>query len=91
MDHINSLQLSDFVSIPVKVTIQGSDKEEQPSWMNKTIQSSKLCPDGTHIRLYFDQRSFIAFPKTCKVTRKGDIWSAYDDETCLTYLIKRAC
>lgn len=89
MKHINSLKLKDFVSIPIKLTIQGNEEVNQPAWMEKTIQNAKLCPDGTHIRLYFDSFHFIAVPKHSEITKTSHMWSAFDKETSLRYLIKK--
>lgn len=89
MELIESLELNDFISIPVLLTIQGKEEEDKPAWMEKVVQSVELCPDGTHVRLYFDSLHFIAFPKDSVVSRKENTWSAFDQETFLTYLMEK--
>jgi len=86
---IHLLELENFVSIPIKLTIHGSEEEDRPVWMEKKIQSVRLCPDGTHVRLYFDHHHFIAVPKESEIIRQKHEWSAYDEKSSLRYLIKK--
>lgn len=88
MESIDPKSLSPYLSIPVYVSIQDENGEEAP-WMEKIIQQAKLCLDGTHIRLYFDRRDFLAIPRLSRVTEEGSQWTAYDERTQLAYVIRR--
>jgi hypothetical protein len=79
-----------FEGAPVEISIldqAGGDKA--PSVM-KTIKNVKLCPDGTHIRFYFDDVYFLAVPLTSDVSESESHWSAADGENGLMYIIKKA-
>lgn len=86
MVHISIEELEPFMSVPVRVAIQG---EEHAPWMDKTIKKARLCPDGTHVRLYFDDFYFLAIPVTAAVTKTESNWTAYDEEVGLYYIIKK--
>jgi hypothetical protein len=49
----------------------------------------QYCPDGTHIRYYFDDIYFLAVPLTSEVSQSENQWSAFDQESGLTYTVKK--
>lgn len=89
MAHINIEELTQYMARPVEVAIQGEPGEEEAPWIGKTIQKAGLCPDGTHVRLYFDDVRFVAVPLTSAVTKTENKWTAYDEEARLYYIIKK--
>ena len=89
MELIKIFKLEDFISVPIQLTIQGSGDEDKPTWIEKKIQSVKNCPDSTHVRLYFDNLHFIAFPKESEVEITTMTWSAHDKKGNLRYLVKK--
>ncbi|HWO97197.1 MAG TPA: hypothetical protein VNM45_12875 [Bacillus sp. (in: firmicutes)] len=89
MARINIEELEPFMSLPVRVAIQGEQGEEEAPWMDKTIKKAELCPDGTHVRFYFDHFYFLAVPLTSTVTKTESRWTAYDQEAGLYYIIKK--
>lgn len=88
MVHISIEELEPFMSVPVRVAIQGEQGEEQAPWMDKTIKKARLCPHGTHVRLYFDDFYFFAIPVTTTVTKTESKWTAYDEQAGIYYIIK---
>lgn len=84
---INDLQ--SFVLEKVQIAILDQDGEDQASFVSKTIQKLELCPDNTHLRIYFDRRTFFAIPLTSTVSRNEDEWSAYDGQSGLQYVVRK--
>ena len=47
--------LQSFCFEKVQVAILDKDGEDQAPFVSKTIQKLELCPDNTHLRIYFDR------------------------------------
>ncbi|WML49909.1 hypothetical protein RCG23_08580 [Neobacillus sp. PS3-34] len=62
----------------------GSD---QAPAVKKFIKKVQLCPDSTHIRLYFDDFYFLAVPLASESTLTETEWTAHDQESGLTYKV----
>ncbi|PLR83612.1 hypothetical protein CVD25_17315 [Bacillus canaveralius] len=89
MQHINLEELRRFVSVPVAVGIQDDQGDEKAPFIRKTIQKIEICPDETHLRIYFDSFHFFAVPLTANVIQTEQEWSAFDRESGLYYLLKK--
>lgn len=81
--------LQSFVSEKVMVAILDQDGEERAPFVPKEIQKLEVCPDHTHLRIYFDSRHFFAVPLTACVTLTENEWTAYDQQSQLNYVIKK--
>ena len=80
MDPIKIEDLQTYVLEKVQVAILDKDGEEQAPFISKTLQKVQDCPDNTHLRIYFDHRTFFAIPLTATVSRNENEWSAYDEQ-----------
>jgi hypothetical protein len=89
VEHIKVEDLKSFVLEKVKVSVHDTTGEEQAPFVSKTIQKLELCPDNTHLRIYFDHLHFLAVPLTSKISMKTSEWSAYDLQTGLQYVIRK--
>ncbi|PLR76856.1 hypothetical protein CU633_13190 [Bacillus sp. V3-13] len=89
MKHINLEELTRFVSVPVSIGIQDDQGDEKAPFIRKTIQKLEVCPDETHLRMYFDNFYFLAVPLTADVIQTENEWSAFDQESGLYYLLKK--
>lgn len=83
-DYLNKL-----ISQHVEVTIFDDVGNDQAPFISKKITKLGLCPDGTHMRVYFEGQNFFAIPLTSEVTMAGDEWSAFDSGSNLKYVIRR--
>ena len=91
VDHIKIEDLQSYVLEKVQVAILDQDGEDQAPFISKTIQKIQLCPDNTHLRIYFDRRTFFAIPLTATVSRNENEWSAYDQQSGLRYVVRKEC
>ncbi|MFC7060981.1 hypothetical protein [Halobacillus seohaensis] len=89
MGTVNIEDLNPYLSTDIQVGIFGNDDEDHPPWLQKTLVKTCFCPDHTHLRIHFDEQTFIAIPLTSKVNRDQNEWSAYDQSSGLNYVIKR--
>jgi len=89
VEHIKVENLQSFVSEKVMVAILDKDGEEQAPFVPKEIQKLELCPDNTHLRIYFDSRNFFAVPLTSSVSCDETEWTAFDQQSQLQYVIKK--
>jgi hypothetical protein len=78
-----------FVGVPVELAIQDAEGGDQAPAVKKTIKKVLLCPDGTHIRFYFDDIYFLAVPLKSRAIQSEGQWSAFDSESGLTYNVKK--
>jgi hypothetical protein len=78
-----------FVGMPVEIVIHDAEAGDQAPVVKKTIKKVEHCPDGTHIRFYFDDFYFLAVPLASHVSQSQEQWSAFDLESGLTYTIKK--
>lgn len=81
--------LERFLGEKIEVAIHDAETDTQPPWIEKQIKKLELCPDETHLRIYFDTFYFFAIPLTSSVSQSDDDWSAYDLESGLYYLIRK--
>ncbi|NRD78043.1 hypothetical protein HPT25_11665 [Bacillus sp. BRMEA1] len=89
MESINLEDMKRFIGVPVKIMIQDQSGGDQAATVSKTIKKIQLCPDGTHIRFYFDEFYFLAVPLASNVCESEEQWSAVDGENGLTYILKK--
>ncbi|MDC3417863.1 hypothetical protein [Aquibacillus salsiterrae] len=89
MHEVNQRDLAELVNKRVQVCIQGEDGEDKAPWIDRKIHQLSLCPDKTHLRIYFDQHFFVAVPLTSSVKQDDHGWIAYDKTTRLYYAIKK--
>lgn len=90
MEPINLQHLSEFISsAAVEVAIQDEDGEDRAPFIRKQVAKIELCPDQTHVRIYFDQLKFFAVPIGSSILFEEKQWSAYDQLSKLTYIIRR--
>ncbi|WP_059106069.1 hypothetical protein [Shouchella shacheensis] len=82
-------QLERSISSVVQVCIRDEQGEEKAPWVNKKLKKLANCPDNTHLRIWFNDRTFFAVPLSLPVLQEEGKWSAYDRKTGLTYLVRR--
>lgn len=80
-----------FISHEVEVAILDEPGEEQAPFVKKIIKNTALCPEGTHLRIYFDDHYFFAVPLTASISMDGIQWTAYDQDANLYYVIRKEC
>lgn len=81
--------LHQLMSSPVEVSIQDVEGSDRAPFIRKEITKLELCPDKTHVRLFFDEQKFFAIPLISKVEIVGNDWTATDMFSKLTYVIRR--
>lgn len=85
--HIDELQ--PFMAGMVGVTIYDKTWSDQTPFVSKKIVKAELCPDGTHLRIYFDTVRFFAIPLNSDVSITESQWTAYDTQADLHYVIRK--
>lgn len=88
MEHINNESLKSIISKPVEIAILDEESEEQPSFLKKIVNKIEMCPDKTHVRIYFDHVTFFAIPVISTITKFKNEWRAYDGISGLYYVIR---
>lgn len=79
-----------FVAEAVEVSIQDYIGEEQMApFIKKQVTKYEICPDHTHLRLFFDDKNFFAVPLTAEVTVSDTEWIAYDSTSNLYYVMRK--
>lgn len=81
-------KIESFISYRAEVAILDQPGEDQAPFVKKTIMKTGLCPDKTHLRIYFDDKYFFAVPLKADVRMSENEWSAYDHETGLNFVIR---
>ncbi|WP_313799718.1 hypothetical protein [Cytobacillus sp.] len=81
-------KIESFIFHRAEVAILDQPGEDQAPFVKKTITKTGLCPDKTHLRIYFDDKYFFAVPLKADVRMSENVWSAYDHETGLNYVIR---
>ncbi|MFE8699560.1 hypothetical protein ACFYKX_02865 [Cytobacillus sp. FJAT-54145] len=89
MESIDMDMLEDFVSSPVEVSIQDEQGNDKAAFLKKEVKKIQLCPDQTHVRIYFDQDKFLAVPRTSTVSMFDNQWTAFDMFSDLYYVIRK--
>jgi hypothetical protein len=83
--------LQSFLTEDVGVTIYDRSWQDQTPLMTKQIHHIGTCPEGTHVRIYFDEQRFFAVPYTAAVTMNETEWIAFDKQAGLHYMIRKEC
>src|SRR5699024_8767293 len=86
---IDMNELQSLLTRQVGVTIYDHTWEDKTPLMTKKIQDVRLCPDETHLRIYFDEQRFFAVPMTASVSSSDREWIAFDEKASLHYVIKK--
>jgi hypothetical protein len=81
--------LESFLGEKIEVAIHDAETDWQPPWVEKEIKNLEICPDRTHLRIYFDTLQYFAVPLKSSVSLSDVNWSAYDVESGLYYLIRK--
>jgi hypothetical protein len=89
VEPINLDDVQRFVGVPLEVIIHDKEDRDQAPAVKKTVKKVQHCPDGTHIRFYFDDGFFLAVPLSCRVIQSEVQWSAFDSKSDLTYTVKK--
>jgi hypothetical protein len=87
---INVDDLQRFAGASVEILIKDEEGGDQAPAVKKTVKKVQLCPDGTHVRFYFDHIYFLAVPVFSHVSESEALFSATDPESGLTYSIRKA-
>ncbi|SIR62412.1 hypothetical protein SAMN05878482_104526 [Peribacillus simplex] len=91
VEHIKIEDIQPLISEKASVAILDDDGQGKAPFVSKTIVKVELCPDKTHLRIYFDNHNFFAVPLACKMAKNKNEWSAFDESTGLQYVIRREC
>ncbi|MGS2776547.1 hypothetical protein ACVBAX_04160 [Robertmurraya sp. GLU-23] len=87
---INLEELKIYVNQTVELSIQDYSGEEQAApFIRKSLVKVELCPDETHVRIYFDDRNFFAIPGSSQVSVSEKDWVAFDEASKLYYVIRK--
>ncbi|CAH0180808.1 hypothetical protein SRABI134_01495 [Peribacillus sp. Bi134] len=89
VEHIKIEDIQPLISEKASVAILDDDGQGKAPFVSKTIVKVKLCPDITHLRIYFDDINFFAVPLISNVTKNENEWSAFDENARLQYVIRR--
>ena len=89
MGAIKPEELDRFLHIPVRIGIQDLEGEERAPFIEQTIFKVGVCPDGTHLRIFFNERNFLAVPLHAEVAKSDNEWSACDIHSGLNYTIRK--
>ncbi|OCA83065.1 hypothetical protein A8F94_18165 [Bacillus sp. FJAT-27225] len=81
-------QLKRFEGRTVELAIKDSEGDDQAPAIRKTIKYVLMCPDGTHIRFYFDSNKFLAIPYSSEFAGSENELTAYDAESSLLYVVR---
>ncbi|MDX8367110.1 hypothetical protein [Cytobacillus sp. IB215665] len=89
MELVNKNDLNSFVLQNVEVAIFDDQDDDKAPFVPKIIQKTALCPDETHLRIYFDHMNFFAVPLSSSVNKHDNEWKAFDSEHALYYVIRK--
>jgi hypothetical protein len=90
VEGINLEDLKIYVNQTVELSIQDYSGEEQAApFIKKSVVKVGLCPDQTHMRIYFDDKNFFAIPRSSQVTVSEKEWVAFDKASKLYYVIRK--
>jgi len=82
--------LTPFITEDVGVTIYDETWTTQSPLREEKISHVTLCPNQTHLRIYFNEMNFFAIPREAKMTTTKNTWTAYDEQSRLHYVIERS-
>ncbi|MDF9761930.1 MULTISPECIES: hypothetical protein [Peribacillus] len=89
MEPIKIEDIQPLVSEKASVAILDDGGQDKASFVTKTIVKVELCPDITHLRIYFDDINFFAVPLKSILTKSVNEWVAFDENSGLQYIIRR--
>ncbi|SDM58329.1 hypothetical protein [Bacillus sp. OK048] len=89
MEPINLLDLEHFIGATVEMAIKDVKGGDQAPVLQKKIKKIQYCPDGTHIRFYFDAIYFLAVPLNSEILQTEASFSALDHISGLIYTFKK--
>jgi hypothetical protein len=89
VERIKIEDLMHFIGSPVEIAIHDHEGSDQAPAVRKSIKKIQLCPDGTHIRFYFDDFYFLAVPLSSEIHQLEKEWSAFDTVSGLHYTVKK--
>lgn len=89
MGVLNIEDLKPFIFQDVGVTIFDDTWTDQTPLQSKKVHKVELCPNNSHLRIYFDEKRFFAIPRTSDVEVTESSWTAFDQESRLHYVIKK--
>lgn len=89
MQDIKWNELQYLVSSRAEISIQDAQNEDQAPVITKNIYKVELCPDGTHVRIHFDNKNFFAVPLTSSFNQTELEWRATDTKSGLSYVIRK--
>lgn len=78
-----------YLGRTVEVAIQDEEGQDLAPFIRKEITKIGLCPDQTHLRIYFEEQKFFAIPLHAEVIMDSDEWTATDLQGNLKYMIRR--
>ena len=79
--------VQNFAGRNAQLIIQDEQGSDQAPSVQKFIKKIQLCPDGTHVRFYFDDFYFLAVPLAAEAILSEKEWTATDRESGLIYKI----
>jgi len=88
VDHIKDRNLKRFEGANVQLAIKDREGTDQAPAIRKAIKYVLMCPDGTHVRFYFDKNKFLAVPVTSEFGGSETELTAYDAGSGLSYKVK---
>lgn len=91
VSHINIKDVEPFISESVGVSIYDETWTDQSPLRSEKIEKVELCPNNTHLRIYFNQKNFFAIPRTANVSITESSWVAFDKDSGLHYVLKSEC
>lgn len=89
MEPINLEKMKRFAGFPAVIFIQDSEGGDQAPAVKKKVKKVQECPEGTHIRFYFDDFYFLAVPIKSEIRQTETEFSAFDTESGLHYTVKK--
>lgn len=90
VEDINLDNLKVYANETVELSIQDFSGEEQAApFLRKSVLKVGLCPDRTHVRIYFDNKNFFAIPRFSQVIVSEKDWVAFDETSKLYYVIRK--
>lgn len=88
MEPIKLKELKRFEGANVELAITDREGGEQAPAIRKTIKYVLMCPDGTHVRFYFDKNKFLAVPGSSEFGGTEEELTAHDAVSGLSYSVK---
>lgn len=78
-------RLKRYLNSPIELSIRGALEEEQAPLFRKRFFQIAPCSEGTHLKFYFDAKTFVAVPIDCRMNWNDEQFIAYDKDKQLEY------